>query len=181
MSPWIWGTKITAIGCCRCVFMTCEGGKDMNQWQKHLHIPHAKRHAVPHTGKSTAMLFPWQLSQGITGSIFSLLCWIPTHYRLPFFSSVVWRQPWGEQNEDELWVSGLQRRDFISHVKRRCHLHLPDSFLWNHLPTELWVRDTYITPTYQVVWRESGAISINPISQILAAHIKGDLLWPFLQ
>lgn len=85
MSPWIWGTKITAIGCFRYVFMTCKGDKDMNQLQQHLQIPHAKRHAVPHTWKSTTMLFPWQLSQGITGSIFSLLCWIPTHYRLPFF------------------------------------------------------------------------------------------------
>ncbi len=54
MSPWIWRTKITAISCCRCVFITCKGDKDMNQLQQHLQIPHAKRHPVPHTGKSTA-------------------------------------------------------------------------------------------------------------------------------
>lgn len=31
--------------------------------------------------RAQPMLFPWQHSQGITGSIFSLLCRIPTHYR----------------------------------------------------------------------------------------------------
>lgn len=34
--------------------MACKGDKDMNQLQQRLQIPHAKRHPVPHTGKSTA-------------------------------------------------------------------------------------------------------------------------------
>lgn len=54
MPLWFWGTKITPISCCRHVFMTCKGDKDMNQLQQHLQIPHAKRHPVLHTGKSTA-------------------------------------------------------------------------------------------------------------------------------
>jgi len=61
------------------VFKTCKGDKDINQLQ-HLQIPHAKRNPVLHTERAQPM-FPWQHSQGITGSIFSLLCRISTHYR----------------------------------------------------------------------------------------------------